>query len=127
MDITKALLFLHPGARFAVSGETFTWLDDRWPAPTQVEIQSAWDQMEQAQAAEQAGAVAMASARSAMAEILDALPLEDRMKIQTLRVQVEDALDKGQVDLALYIVTNASVDAHLLPVRDQILALFPQA
>lgn len=70
---------------------------------------------------------AMVAARSAMAGILDALPLADRMKIQTLRVQVEAALDKGQVDLALYIVTNASVDAHLLPVRDQILALFPQA
>lgn len=69
----------------------------------------------------------MSSARSAMAAILDALNMDDRMELQNLRVQVEAALNLGQVDLAYYIVTNAAIPAHLETVRTQILALFPSA
>lgn len=64
-------------------------------------------------------------ARAAMAAILDALPLADRMVSQPLRVQSEHALNLGQIDLAKYIVTNAVIPAHLEDTRTAILALFP--
>lgn len=69
----------------------------------------------------------MASARSAMAAILDSQTLADRMILQTLRVDIEHALNLGQVDLALYTIVNAEIPAELEPVRAQILALFPQS
>lgn len=67
----------------------------------------------------------LALARAAMAAILDALPLADRMVSQPLRVQAEHALNLGQIDLAKYIVANAVIPAHLEDTRTAILSLFP--
>lgn len=107
-----------------INGQTVTLSEQEKAAQLDTWAQGRYDS--QAQAAEQAGSEAMSSARSAMAAILDALDMDDRMELQNLRVQVEAALNLGQVDLAYYIVTNAAIPAHLETVRTQILALFPQ-
>lgn len=118
-QIRAALEGEHPVLTEQVNGEVRTLTDaeraallDRWAA-------AQWAAM-QPTPAEQ-----LAAARTAMAAILDALPVADRAVVLPIRTSVEAALDRGDVELALYTVQTAAVPGHLEPTRTAILDLFP--
>lgn len=63
--------------------------------------------------------------RSEMAAILDGLPLEQQASLWATRVAVEEALDRGRIDLGRQMVIDAVIPPELEPTRAAILDLFP--
>lgn len=70
---------------------------------------------------------ALPQRRSEMAAIFDALPIEHQAALFSTRVAVEQALDRGRLDIARQIVVAAVIPADLEPTRSAILALFPSS
>ena len=65
------------------------------------------------------------AARAQMAAILDSLPLATQASLWATRVAVEQALDRGRLDIARQIVADTPVAAELDATKAQILELFP--
>lgn len=115
-DYAAAILHCRPGALWSC-GDTYdsiVWLDEQQAKPTEAELEAAWQDLQ-----------AAAAARLAMAAMLDALPVADRAVVLPIRASVEAALDRGDVELALYTVSTATIPPHLETTRTAILALFP--
>ena len=68
---------------------------------------------------------ALPTARAQMAAVLDALPLDVQASLWATRVAVEQALDRGRLDIARQIVLDTAVPEELAAVKTQILNLFP--
>lgn len=67
----------------------------------------------------------LAARREQMAALLDALPIETQAALWSVRVAVEQALDRGRIDIARQIVTDTAVGPELEQTKADILALFP--
>lgn len=63
--------------------------------------------------------------RAAMAEILNNLPLSTQASLWQTRISVEQALDRGRVDIAKQIVLDTQVTSDLTATKQAILDLFP--
>ena len=126
MDIAAAILHCRPAALWSCGDtyESIVWLDEQQAKPTEAELEAAWAEIVAERQAAQQATAALAAARLAMAAILDALPVADRAIVLPIRTSVEAALDRGDIELALYTVSTATVPEHLESTRTQILALF---
>jgi hypothetical protein len=67
----------------------------------------------------------LAARRAQMAEILDALPTEVQAALWPVRVSVEQALDRGRLDIARQIVLTTPIPPELEQTKAAILDLFP--
>ena len=67
----------------------------------------------------------IAQRRDQMAAILDALPVAVQASLWPTRVAVEQALDRGRLDIARQLVQDTQVPAELEDTKSSILALFP--
>ena len=68
----------------------------------------------------------LANRRLQMAAILDALPIEVQASLWTTRVAVEQALDRGRLDVARALVEATVVPPELEATKAEILGLFPE-
>jgi hypothetical protein len=75
--------------------------------------------------ADEAAAVLLSQRRAQMATILDALPIETQAALWATRVAVEQALDRGRLDIARALVQATVVPPELESTKAAILALFP--
>lgn len=121
MTLLYHLAHLRRSARFVRDGIEYL---DGLPPPTQDELdasreaaQAAWD-LEQA-------LDSLPQRRAEMAELFDGLPIEQQAALFSTRVAVEQALDRGLIDVARQIVLGAVIPAELEPVRAAILDKFP--
>lgn len=106
-----------------VGGGEIEFLDGQ-PAPTDGELEATRPAAEAAWAAMQAMGQ-LPSRREQMAVLLDALPIEVQAGLWTTRVAVEQALDRGRLDVARALVQTTVVPPELEATKAQILALFP--
>lgn len=67
----------------------------------------------------------IAQRRAQMASILDALPVAVQASLWPTRIAVEQALDRGRLDIARQLVQDTQVPAELEDAKNSILALFP--
>ncbi len=75
--------------------------------------------------ADEVAAVLLSQRRAQMAAILDALPVTIQATLWPTRVAVEQALDRGRLDIARELVEATDVPPDLEETKEQILALFP--
>lgn len=113
----------HIGRRVRIVGGEVEYLDDL-PPPTPAELdatradaQAAWD-LQQA-------LDSLPQRRAEMAALFDGLPIEQQAALFATRVAVEQALDRGLIDVARQIVLGAVIPAELEPTRAAILDKFP--
>lgn len=67
----------------------------------------------------------MATRRAQMADLLDALPIDTQAALWATRVAVEQALDRGRLDIARALVQATTVPPELEATKAAILDLFP--
>ena len=117
------LAFMRRRATEQGGAVTFT---DGLPPPTEQELADSyeaalaeWNRQQQIEA--------MPERRADMAAIFDALPIEQQAALFSTRVAVEQALDRGRLDIARQLVVAAVIPGDLEPTREAILALFPSS
>lgn len=64
-------------------------------------------------------------AREQMSAILNSMSVADKFLLFKTRIAVEEALDRGEYELARYMVEQQEVPERLLDTKQQILDLFP--
>lgn len=121
--MTHLFHIMHMGRQAVVDGDTITYTDDL-PPPTQAELEATRPAAEAAWAA-QLLADELPAKRDQMAAILDALPIETQAALWATRVAVEQALDRGRLDIARQLVADTAVPAELEATKAAILNLFP--
>lgn len=104
-------------------GDEITFTDGR-PAPTESELAATYDAA-LAEWNRQLQIDALPQRRADMAAVFDGLPIEQQAALFSTRVAVEQALDRGRLDIARQIVVAAIIPNDLEETRQQILALFP--
>lgn len=111
------------GRKCTVSGDAVIY-SDGLPPVTQAELDAThaaalaeWNRQQQIEALPQR--------RAQMAEVFDGLTIEQQTALFSVRVAVEQALDRGRIDIARQIVAAAVIPAELESTREEILALFP--
>lgn len=121
MTLAHHLAFMR--RRATIFGDSITFTDGM-PPPTQAELaatradaQAAWDLQQSLDALPQR--------RAEMAELFDGLPIEQQAALFSTWVAVEQALDRGRIDIARQIVLAAVIPADLESVRAAILDKFP--
>lgn len=121
MTLLYHLAYLRRSARSIADGVEYL---DGLPPPTQDELdasreaaQAAWD-LEQA-------LDSLPQRRVEMVALFDSLSIEQQAALFSTRVAVEQALDRGLIDVARQIVLGAVIPAELEPVRTAILNKFP--
>lgn len=117
------LAFMRRRATEQGGGVTFT---DGLPPPTEAEMEATraaalaeWNRIQWLNS--------LPERRVEMAAIFDALPIEQQAALFSTRVAVEQALDRGRLDIARQLVVAATIPAELEPTRAAILALFPSS
>jgi hypothetical protein len=121
MDHLFHLAFLGRSARQV--GGAIEYLDGL-PVPTKEELSASRAAAEAAWAAEQAAAE-LPARRAQMADLLAALPIETQAALWATRVAVEQALDRGRLDIARALVQATVVPPELEDTKAAILDLFP--
>lgn len=122
MTLLYHLGYIGRAAR-ATGADRIEYLDGA-PPPTEAELdasretaQAAWD-LEQA-------LDSLPQRREEMAELFDGLPIDQQAALFATRVTVEQALDRGRIDIARQIVLAAVIPVDLESTRTAILDLFP--
>lgn len=118
-EIRAALETEHPTLTEQVNGEVRTLTAEERAATLDRWAAAQWEAMQPTPAE------LLAAARAQMAAILDALPVADRAVVLPIRTSVEAALDRGDVELAIYTLSTATIPEHLETTRTAILNLFP--
>lgn len=121
MTLLYHLGFMGRSARAV--GDTIIYLDGQ-PAPTPAEL-AATHEAALAEWTKIKALDELPQRRSEMAALFDALPVAQRAALFSVRVAVEQALDRGWCDVARQIVADAAIPSELEPTRAAILALFP--